>query len=228
MNLKYLSHKTLFILSLAIMSSCTYYTHKNLISLPPTNYEHNTELLKIDGYFYYEDISSTGCYVQDSISQKLIKKDFNKVKNINVIVLYSDGGAYHSYGTFISMVDFKNCNLVDSLNTYQHVKSKFEYDVANKEWYQKEVESWGDRGVFTINNNAIKIQIYQGGGPLSSYSSIVEYSGKIVNDTLINIKQEREMRSNSITIVDKEFKFQKFEHKPNGNNPVLRNRNKFN
>jgi len=208
--------------------SCFRYTHTNLITLPPINYEHNINTLQIDGYFYYEDITDTGCYYFDSLSQKNVKRNFDKVKNINVIVLYADGGAYHSYGNFISKVDFMNCEFIDSLNTYEHVKREYEYRVVNNESYNTEIKSWGDRGVFTMNENEIKIQIYHGGGPLSSYSSILEYMGEIKNDTLINVWQKRDIRNNAITKVNMDFKFQKFEHKPNGNNPVLKNRHKFN
>lgn len=203
--------------------------YKSYIVVPKIDYNINPDKLRIDGYYYCEKTRTAYCRRElvGTGSQRVEESNYER-KYISVIVFYSKGQVYHSGGLLISGIDIDSdedyldyCYQLNSKNTFD--EAKMEYEEFVKDGYLDKGADKQERGVYNINGNSIKIQVYHSG---SEILQLFEYSGNIVNDSTIQISRIKHY-PNDDEEVNEIYRFKQFNAKPDSSNYILKNRKKF-
>lgn len=219
---------SILIFSSILLFGCNKYPAKHLIEVPSANYKHDQSKLKNNGYYQFKYISGDGkCYVNNG-TKPTTAKIFYDIKDIKVIVLYNDGAAYHSGRIgYSNAINYEDCIYIDSLNSYEQLRLNFENQAVKRGLNDDEEYGWYNTGVFIINEDEIKIQIFHGAGWVQASSSVSEYRGQIMNSELIRIYEIKNLRDGSIDRVNMSFEFVEFEGIRPVKNYILNNREKF-
>lgn len=226
------------LLTLMIFLKCGI-PYKKQVILPPENFELNNNILKTNGYYYCEQTMTAYCQKELKGTGSVVVKDSKyEEATIKVLVLYNKGQAYHSGGFVLSAIDRNDMD--DYLNHCDQLESKNNHNEARK-YYEGLVESnyldsksgAPDRGVYRIQDDLIKVQIYHSG---TRTLRLYQYEGKIINDSTIHIIKEIQypyppkvlnQNPHPPKIVNEIYHFKPFPIKPDSTSYILNHRKRF-
>lgn len=165
----------------------------------------NNGKLKLNGYFYTEYEGGKG----NSIS-------IYDLDAIRPIIFYSDGKV-RVYPQFMSQVDsskmYINLNSFEKINKY--FKSYLKKTSISGDDMSAPLGGWGK---WRVNGDSLRIMYYVAGSaavpfPIFDYW-LLEYDGKILNDTTFILEKYISHTTGRIKILDEIYKFEKYHIKP--------------
>jgi hypothetical protein len=119
-------------------------------------------------------------------------------ERIVVCVIYRNG-IIRACGSSVSLQDFEN-----------------QIDV-----YNKGVSTKNEWGVFIVDNNTIKYEMWHGARFLEPYITYI-YAGKIINDTTFHITESYRPNGSERCTIDEMWHFKQFSTKPDSTNNFIK------
>lgn len=221
--------KKLLILNLLLSFVSCNLPYRSHIVLPKSDNNLIAGKLRIEGFYYCEKTKTDYCkseIVGTGIQRA--EESMYEQKYISVIVFYTKGQVYHSGVLLISGIDIEidedyldYCYQLNSKNTFDEAKS--EYKELVEKGYLDKGDDKQEKGVYNINGDSIKIQVYHSG---SEVLKLFEYSGIILNDSTIQISRIKYYPNND-EYVNELYRFEPFNAKPDSSNFIIKNRHKF-
>lgn len=199
----------MFLLFVITIVSCAKIYNKSDFRLIKEKFEMHPRL-RIDG-FYYDTI----------IIPENISPNYPRKVGIRPMVMYGDGTVFKMYGVFTRpwSNDENIKNLIEKL--IMEVKYHIEKD---KLTIKNKPNIW-DWGMYRINENELLFQTYRN---FQGDYFLVDYQGKILNDTTVQLKIVNNRTRNATDIGKmEEYKFVKFHLKPDSNNYIKANITQF-
>jgi hypothetical protein len=221
--------KNRFIVSTLLLTSCLSLPYKRVILVPGVDYRVSQNAIKTNGYYYSEKTREDFCKQIPSGSG--MTGDMNskyEQRYISTFVLFLDGYSYCTGSLITSGIDvssFDFCDQVDANNTFERAREKFETMLTQPSRTLRSDKF--DRGVFSLTQDTIRIQIYQTG---SESLQLIEYQGVVLNDTTFHLHNQRHYnasRKKQNQKLDETYHFKMHRNKPDSTSYIRNHRDKF-
>lgn len=208
-KIKELFKVLMFLLFIITIVSCAKIYNKSDFRLINEKFEMHPSF-RIDG-FYYDTI----------IMPEQISPSYPRNIGIRPMVMYGDGTVYKMDGVFART--WSKDEPVEKL--IEELIMKVKYYIENDKLIINSQPNIWDWGMYRIKENELVFQTYR------NYQGdyfLVDYQGKILNDTTVQLKILNNRTRNATNIGKIEaYKFVKFHVKPDSNNYIKANITQF-